>query len=203
MRPRVSQRAIATGSWRRAQSARTCSRSLSAAAPRSPWCRCAASISMPSSGARRCMPRRSAVESAPPLTATSTRLPRGSRHGPRRARRSTGSILRRRAIGGTRPARAAHLEAGRRAPVTSDPVAERAARSAFGQRVGGGAGTRTPDTEIMILLLYQLSYAAPKVEGSVLTTGCAAGQPAGSGAFRAIVAQPGGTLLLHRRGPAR
>ena len=25
---------------------------------------------------------------------------------------------------------------------------------------GGGAGTRTPDTEIMILLLYQLSYAA-------------------------------------------
>src|SRR5438552_3066933 len=28
--------------------------------------------------------------------------------------------------------------------------------------VGGGAGTRTPDTEIMILLLYQLSYAAEK-----------------------------------------
>src|SRR5258708_3536637 len=27
---------------------------------------------------------------------------------------------------------------------------------------GGGAGTRTPDTEIMILLLYQLSYAAKK-----------------------------------------
>src|SRR5262245_20129501 len=26
--------------------------------------------------------------------------------------------------------------------------------------IGGGAGTRTPDTEIMILLLYQLSYAA-------------------------------------------
>jgi hypothetical protein len=27
-------------------------------------------------------------------------------------------------------------------------------------KYGGGAGTRTPDTEIMILLLYQLSYTA-------------------------------------------
>lgn len=27
---------------------------------------------------------------------------------------------------------------------------------------GGGAGTRTPDTGIMIPLLYQLSYTAPK-----------------------------------------
>ena len=33
-------------------------------------------------------------------------------------------------------------------------------RRAGGRDVGGGAGTRTPDTEIMILLLYQLSYAA-------------------------------------------
>src|SRR5262249_18130388 len=29
-------------------------------------------------------------------------------------------------------------------------------------RIGGGAGTRTPDTEIMILLLYQLSYTATR-----------------------------------------
>jgi hypothetical protein len=28
---------------------------------------------------------------------------------------------------------------------------------------GGGAGTRTPDTGIMIPLLYQLSYTAPKI----------------------------------------
>ena len=27
---------------------------------------------------------------------------------------------------------------------------------------GGGAGTRTPDTGIMIPLLYQLSYTAPE-----------------------------------------
>ena len=27
---------------------------------------------------------------------------------------------------------------------------------------GGGAGTRTPDTGIMIPLLYQLSYTAPR-----------------------------------------
>ena len=33
-------------------------------------------------------------------------------------------------------------------------------RRATGREGGGGAGTRTPDTEIMILLLYQLSYAA-------------------------------------------
>src|SRR5437867_5931221 len=126
---------------------------------------------MSSSRARRRRPRSSAVESAPPLTAISRRLPGGTAHGPRRAQRRTGSSRRNRMVGGG--------------------------------MLGGGAGTRTPDTEIMILLLYQLSYAAPKVEGSVLTTGCAAGQPAGSAAFRAIVAQPGGALLLHRRGAAR
>ncbi len=31
-----------------------------------------------------------------------------------------------------------------------------------GEKNGGGAGTRTPDTGIMIPLLYQLSYTAPK-----------------------------------------
>ena len=30
-----------------------------------------------------------------------------------------------------------------------------------GEKNGGGAGTRTPDTGIMIPLLYQLSYTAP------------------------------------------
>ncbi len=30
-----------------------------------------------------------------------------------------------------------------------------------GRKNGGGAGTRTPDTGIMIPLLYQLSYTAP------------------------------------------
>ena len=29
------------------------------------------------------------------------------------------------------------------------------------EKNGGGAGTRTPDTGIMIPLLYQLSYTAP------------------------------------------
>jgi hypothetical protein len=33
-----------------------------------------------------------------------------------------------------------------------------------GEKNGGGAGTRTPDTGIMIPLLYQLSYTAPKSE---------------------------------------
>jgi hypothetical protein len=31
-----------------------------------------------------------------------------------------------------------------------------------GKKNGGGAGTRTPDTGIMIPLLYQLSYTAPR-----------------------------------------
>ena len=72
------------------------------------------------------------MESAPPLTATSTRSPEETRAS-RNARRTIGSsrLKRRRAC-----------EVG-----------------------GGGAGTRTPDTEIMILLLYQLSYAAePRIE---------------------------------------
>ena len=30
------------------------------------------------------------------------------------------------------------------------------------EKIGGGAGTRTPDTGIMIPLLYQLSYTAPR-----------------------------------------
>ncbi len=30
------------------------------------------------------------------------------------------------------------------------------------EKNGGGAGTRTPDTGIMIPLLYQLSYTAPR-----------------------------------------
>jgi hypothetical protein len=37
-----------------------------------------------------------------------------------------------------------------------------------GVKNGGGAGTRTPDTGIMIPLLYQLSYTAP---GSPETSG--------------------------------
>jgi hypothetical protein len=32
----------------------------------------------------------------------------------------------------------------------------------IGLKNGGGAGTRTPDTGIMIPLLYQLSYTAPE-----------------------------------------
>ncbi len=32
----------------------------------------------------------------------------------------------------------------------------------MGGENGGGAGTRTPDTGIMIPLLYRLSYAAPE-----------------------------------------
>ena len=32
----------------------------------------------------------------------------------------------------------------------------------WGKKNGGGAGTRTPDTGIMIPLLYQLSYTAPR-----------------------------------------
>src|SRR6185503_14792076 len=42
-------------------------------------------------------PTRSAVESAPPLTATSSRTPRGTSQGPSRARRRIGSSRRRRA----------------------------------------------------------------------------------------------------------
>ena len=37
---------------------------------------------------------------------------------------------------------------------------DRVARAGTDSEIGGGAGTRTPDTEIMILLLYQLSYTA-------------------------------------------
>ena len=37
---------------------------------------------------------------------------------------------------------------------------EPGARALLALESGGGAGTRTPDTEIMILLLYQLSYNA-------------------------------------------
>src|SRR5262249_44073998 len=85
-------------------------------------------MARPNSGATLASPRSSAVESAPPLAATSTRAPLGSRQEPESARRKIGSIRRKR-MGGPEIA-------------------------------GGGAGTRTPDTEIMILLLYQLSYAA-------------------------------------------
>ena len=55
---------------------------------------------------------------------------------------------------------------GRQRLPASDGSTRRKCMSRRGVR-GGGAGTRTPDTEIMILLLYQLSYAANRAIAAV------------------------------------
>ena len=73
----ILQRAASSGTPRRWQSARTWARSASASPPRRPWWRRAARSESGNSRASEASATRSAVESAPPLTATSSVAPGG------------------------------------------------------------------------------------------------------------------------------
>ena len=127
-------------------------RSPSASAPRRPWCRWAARISSPRSRARRERPSSSAVESAPPLTATSTRLPAGTAHAPLERATQRGLTA---SDGRAEAQRVLRTDAAPERPTKKNLVA--------------AEGLEPPTQRIMIPLLYQLSYTA--------TWGAVAGTP--------------------------